>query len=91
MVLVLNWINLCCLKNIFSISINIFEKVDKDIVIPVYKLTHKYDDKMVLNIYKNHLSYVTHLKNYAKMFWCSLCNMLFVSLSKLNRHQKSYD
>ncbi len=73
----------------FSISIDIFEKVDNDIVIPIYKATHKYDDEMVLNLYKNHLSYVTHFKNYAKRFQCSLCDKLFVSLSTLNRHQKS--
>ncbi len=73
----------------FSISIDIFEKVDKDMVIPVYKSTHKYDDKMVLNMYKNHLSYVTHFKNYANKFQCSLCDKLFVSVSKLNRHQTS--
>ncbi len=70
----------------FSVSIDVYEKVDKDVVLPVYKSTHSYDSSMVLNIYNKHLRYVTRFKNYAKKFQCHLCDKLFVCMSKLTRY-----
>ena len=70
----------------FSVSINVFEKKDKDIVIPIYKSLNNYSDRMCLNIYKNHLSYITNFKCYAKKFKCNSCDKLFSTLWHLTRH-----
>jgi hypothetical protein len=77
------------LEECFSLSINVFEKRDKDTVTPIFKSSNMYDDKMYLNIYNKHLSYVLHFKQYAKKFRCDLCNKFFISLNKHTTHYKT--
>ncbi len=54
------------LERCFSLSINVYEKVDKDVVIPVYRSQHSYNNEFVSNFHKGHLSYVTDFKHYTK-------------------------
>ncbi len=73
------------MEQCFSVCINVFEKVDKDIVIPVYKSSHSYGN---VNMYDKHSSYFQY---YAKTFQCKLCDKLFVCMSKLTQHEQKCD
>ena len=72
----------------FLLSIHIYEKIDKDTVIPIYKTEAVYSDTMYLNIYKKHLSYVSDFKRYTKKFKCDLCDKMFTTSYLLSRHSK---
>jgi hypothetical protein len=77
------------LEECFSLSVNIFEKEDKDSVIPIFKSTNTYDDKIYLNIYNKHLSYILNFKHYAKKFRCDSCNKFFTTINKHTQHYKT--
>jgi hypothetical protein len=76
-------------EDCFSISIDVFEKLDKDTVIPIYRTKNKYIHKMTLNVHKNHLSYVTDFRHYAKKFKCVLCHKLFTSVYSITKHTET--
>ena len=48
-------------------------------------------DTMNLNLYENHLSYITRFHSYAKKVCCLMCGRLFPKLFLLNRHSKICD
>jgi uncharacterized Zn-finger protein len=73
----------------FSLSIDVFEKLDKDTVIPVYKSGYVCSNRMVLNIHNRHLSYVIDLSRYTKKFKCTVCDKLFRNIAHLTRHTES--
>jgi hypothetical protein len=77
------------LEECFSISINVYEKIDRDTVIPIYKTENIHIDKMSLNIYNKHLSYVRDFKQYAKKFKCDICDKMFTTITLLTRHTQS--
>ena len=41
---------------------------------------------MYLNIYQDHLSYVTNFKKFAKKYECLKCSKIFIKLWNLKRH-----
>ncbi len=79
------------LEKCFSLSINVFEKQNKDTAIPVYKSSHSYESVMILNACRGHLSYVLDFENYAKTFRYDVCDRFFISYEKLDRHRLSCD
>ena len=43
---------------------------------------------MNLNVYEDHLSYITKLESYANKFQCFDCETLFATVGNLRRHEK---
>lgn len=74
------------LKNV--LNIDIFELDQEANTHIVYKSPSIYDDQMYLNMYENHLSYITNMKRYANKYVCSLCQKHFTTCKKLHRHEK---
>ena len=56
------------------------------IVKMVYNSLTSYSDKMYLNLYENHLSYITNFKSDGKNFQCEKCKKLFRREWSLKRH-----
>ena len=55
----------------------IYSKKSNGIVEMVYNSLSTFTDKMYLNLYENHLSYITNFKSFAKKFQCEKCKKLF--------------
>lgn len=72
----------------FKVNIDIFELDQEANTHIVYKSPSIYDDQMYLNMYENHLSYITNMKRYANKYVCSLCQKHFTTCKKLHRHEK---
>ncbi len=79
------------LEKCFSLSINVFEKQNKDTAIPVYISSHSSESVVVLNVYRGHLSYVSDFENYATKFRYDICDRFFICYEKLDKHQLSCD
>lgn len=63
----------------FKVNIDIFELDQEANTHIVYKSPSIYDDQMYLNMYENHLSYITNMKRYANKYVCSLCQKHFTT------------
>ena len=46
----------------------------------------RFDSTLYLNLFENHFSYITDIKNYCKSFECGRCGMLFPSHYRLKVH-----
>ena len=84
------------LERCFGVNINVFSLHPDKTVKPVFKSRElqKKDNKpdtMILNLYDNHLSYVTKFLSYASKIECLMCGRLFSRKSKFNAHSKSCD
>lgn len=77
------------LERCFSVSIYIYELQGDDSVILRYKPSTNFRSTMYLNVFENHLSYISKFSTYAKKFTCSLCNRLFSYLGVYKRHLKT--
>lgn len=73
----------------FNVNIDVFEIDEKEITKVVYKSPALFNSHMYLNIFENHLSYITNLNRYAKKYMCSLCKKHFKTCKKLHRHEKN--
>lgn len=73
----------------FSVNIDIFEINENEITKVIYKSPALFNNHMYLNVFENHLSYITNLNRYAKKYMCSLCKKHFKTCKKLNRHEKN--
>ena len=81
------------LEKFFRVNINICSMQPDKTVNPVYKSRELYKtnnkpDTMILNLYYNHLSYVTRFHTYAKKIECLMCGRLFSRLSDLKAHDR---
>ena len=47
--------------------------------------------KIYMNVYQNHLSFLTDIKMYSKQYICNQCEKLFVEMRNLNKHQSKCD
>ena len=77
------------LERCFETNINVFSLQPDKTVKSVFKSREQYKksnkpDTMILNLYDNHLSYVTKFHSYAKKIECLLCGLLFSRRSKAN-------
>ena len=73
----------------FDINVDIYSLCADGSVIPRYLSEEKYQDKMVLNLYDTHLSYVTNILAYLKKYRCNSCARNFDHLGNWRRHQGS--
>ena len=48
-----------------------------------------YDDTMNVNMYKNHVGYITDLKLYSKSYMCSNCKKMWKSSWSMKRHAQT--
>ena len=76
-------------EDCFRVNVFLFEKLDINTVIPVYKSTNKYDRTIQMNVYNHHLSLILDFNAYAKKFKCRICNKLFDRHYSLSRHEES--
>lgn len=83
--------NICRVEQCFDININIFSlNIDKSIK-PIYKSRQKQNngkETMYLNIFENHLSYITKFKSFVHKFKCKNCQKLFPYLCRLKQHER---
>ena len=57
----------------------------------LYLSQSSFSTKIYMNVYHNHLSYITDIKMYSKQYICSRCNKLFARMENLNKHQTKCD
>ena len=86
----INTANIPHVEQCFQTNINIFSLNKDKTCDGVYKSMGKFQDKTVyLNLYENHLSYIANFATYASKYRCSLCDRMFPSAHRLNRHAKT--
>ncbi|XP_060570376.1 uncharacterized protein LOC132728723 [Ruditapes philippinarum] len=74
----------------FETNINVFELTKDKTVTSLYKSRGYFRSKtMTLNLFEDHLSYVSKFKSYASKFQCRLCEKLFDRQDNLFRHEKT--
>ena len=71
----------------FTISIDIFTLCEDGSVVPRYLSDNSYPDKMVLNLYDTHLSYVINVPAYLQKYSCDSCGRHFDHLNNWRHHQ----
>jgi hypothetical protein len=74
------------LEECFELNINIYVMDEKEVITPVFKSMLRFTDTMNLNLYENHLSYITKIDVFSSKFKCVKCEKLFRSQSNLKRH-----
>ena len=74
-------------EDAFNISVDIYSICEDGSVIPHYLSEQLYADKMVLNLWDSHLSYVTKIPAYLKKYCCDSWKRHFDYLSHWKRHQ----
>ena len=83
------YIDLPDFENCFQLQLKIYERQSDNTVKPFYLSScDTYQDVLYLNLYGNHLSYVTNFQIYARKFKCMNCAMFFKSMFLLNRHKR---
>jgi hypothetical protein len=79
-------------ENIFQTSINIYQlsnESDFGHAELVYRAKSNYKERLNLNLYKNHFSWIRDLRMYTKSYKCSYCSKLFKSSGMVNQHTSS--
>ena len=85
----LNLMDVARFEETFTIHVDIFTLFDDGSVAPRYLSKNRYKNKMVLNLYENHLSYVTKPSTFLNKYRCDSCERHFAKLFLLQRHQGS--
>ena len=57
----------------------------------LYLSQTSFPSKIYMNVYHNHLSYITDIKIYSKQYICNRCDKVFVEIRNLNKHQTKCD
>jgi hypothetical protein len=76
----------------FAINIEVLALQEDDSVQSIYRSCGKHTGEaktLYLNLYSNHLSYVTKIDAYSKKFKCVRCDRLFPRVDKLKTHMKA--
>ena len=84
------------LERCFRVNVNVFKLQEDKTVTTVYKSREQFmrqnkPDTMNLNVFENHLSYITRFRCFAKKVECLLCGRLFPNLYLLKRHDRICD
>ena len=86
------------LEKLFELNIYVYrlvecydEENDKtDIVAQLVQRSHRtYANKMYLNLYGSHFSYITNLNMYLKSYCCCKCDKLWKTAKALNQHERT--
>jgi hypothetical protein len=75
-------------ERLFQVNVNIFSINQHYVAVPVYKSLGQYPDSMYLNLFENHLSYVSKVHAYCSKWQCTKCDRLFDRADKLKKHFK---
>ena len=70
----------------FSTSVYVYEMKPDETVLLRHKPFSRFPEKMHLNLYQGHLSYVKNFAQFAKKFECTLCQRNFSNGGHFNRH-----
>jgi hypothetical protein len=76
----------------FQVNVNVFALNSDKSGYLIYRSARNEtnsDREMMLNLNKNHLSYIMDFSGYAKKYGCAFCSKLFSSLWSMYRHLKS--
>ena len=79
-------------EDFFKVNINIYELMADGIehtAKAVYVSTSTHESTMHMNLYKNHLSFITNFNTYAKRWKCRCCDKLFSRIWHFQRHEKT--
>ena len=77
------------IENTFGVSIDIYTLCEDGAVILRYLSENKFEDKITLNLYESHLSYVSNIPGYLQKYKCSACHRHFDQLSNWKKHRGS--
>ena len=75
-------------EDCFQIRVNVYNLKEDGDVIPIYISNTKFEDSLYLNLYENHLSYITDFRYYAHKFICINCNRHFTKPAYLKKHYR---
>ena len=76
-------------ESCFKISVNVFSLKEDGTCTMVYKSLCRFSDVMNLNLYGNHLQYISNMNGFAKKFQCIMCEKLFDHKSHCDKHIKT--
>jgi hypothetical protein len=80
------------LEQCFQTNINVYELSKDKIVTILYKSRECFSSQtMKLNLFEDHLSYISNFKAHAKKFQCQFCFKIFKQKLELVRHEKTCD
>ena len=86
------------LEKLFELNIFVYELVEiyddeteeRSVVVQLVQRSHRrYANRMYLNLYGNHFSYIKDISLYSKSYCCSKCDKLWKSARALNRHERT--
>ncbi|XP_060578349.1 metacaspase-2-like [Ruditapes philippinarum] len=84
---------MCDLEQCFETNINVYELSEDKTVQVLYRSREVFSGEtnktMNLNLFEDHLSYVSTFSSYALKFQCRLCDKLFNRKDNLLQHQKT--
>jgi hypothetical protein len=81
--------NLEYIESIFCIAINVYQLSDDGCAELLYRSTSNHTNRLNLNLYHDHFSWITDLRMYTKSYKCSYCCKLFKYAYALNQHALS--
>ena len=74
-------------EKLFKINVNVLELKEDETVICLYRSQCRHEETMYLNVYKNHLSYITDIKCYSKSYKCRCCGKVLNRFFNWKRHE----
>jgi hypothetical protein len=80
--------NIPDLEELFQVGVNIYIMHEGEVIEPVYRTATKCENILNLNLYNNHLSYITDFQMYGKKYKCRNCDKLYGKLYEMTRHEK---
>ena len=72
----------------FHVAINVYN-LKEDGCADIIYLSHLPYKPMHINLFKNHFSYITNFKAYAKKYQCNMCDRIFNRSDNLKRHTET--
>lgn len=83
------WKDIPHFEDCFKINLNILELKANKTVENRLTSAERYARTMYVNVWQNHLSYISNLSLYCQKYTCSYCTRMFKTVFSLKRHQKS--
>ena len=80
--------HLPAIEVLFHVSVNVYSLGEDGSADIIYLSKLPYEP-MHINIYRNHFSYITKFKTYAKRFQCQMCDRIFDRVDNLKYHVKT--
>ena len=71
----------------FQANVNVYHLRDDDVALTIYRSRCHHDDKMHVNQFDHHLSYISNLPAYTKKYQCGTCDRHFKRMRNMKQHQ----